>query len=34
MGGIFNRTVEISNNSTFWLELGALALVLRFVDDR
>jgi NTE family protein len=33
LGGIFHRTVEISNNSTFWLELGALAVVLRFVDD-
>jgi NTE family protein len=33
LGSIFNRTVEISNNSTFWLELGALAVVLRFVDD-
>jgi hypothetical protein len=30
---IFNRTVEISDNSTFWLELGALAVVLRFVDE-
>ena len=30
--GIFNRTVEISHNSTFWLELGAIAVVLRFVD--
>jgi NTE family protein len=28
---ILNRTVEISHNSTFWLELGALAVVLRFV---
>ena len=34
LGDIFNRTVEISDNSTFWLELGALAVVLRFVDDR
>jgi NTE family protein len=25
---ILNRTVEISHNSTFWLELGALAVVL------
>jgi NTE family protein len=31
---IFNRTLEISQNSTFWLELGALAVVLRFVDER
>jgi NTE family protein len=31
---IFNRTVEISHNSTFWLELGALAVVLRFVEER
>ena len=31
---ILNRTVEISHNSTFWLELGALAVVLRFVDER
>ena len=30
---IFNRTVEISHNSTFWLELGAIAVVLRFVDE-
>jgi NTE family protein len=31
---ILNRTVEISHNSTFWLELGALAVVLRFVDEK
>jgi NTE family protein len=31
---IFHRTLEISQNSTFWLELGALAVVLRFVDER
>jgi NTE family protein len=31
---ILNRAVEISHNSTFWLELGALAVVLRFVDER
>ena len=30
---IFNRTVEISHNSTFWLEMGAIAVVLRFVDE-
>jgi hypothetical protein len=30
---IFHRTVEISDNSTFWLELGAVAVVLRFVDE-
>jgi NTE family protein len=30
---IFHRQVEISNNSTFWLELGAIALMLRFVDE-
>ena len=30
---IYNRTVEISHNATFWLELGALAVVLRFVDE-
>lgn len=30
---ISNRTVEISHNSTFWLEIGAIAVVLRFVDD-
>jgi NTE family protein len=30
---IFSRTVEISHNSTFWLELGAIAVVLRFVDE-
>jgi hypothetical protein len=29
----FSRTVEISHNSTFWLELGAIAVVLRFVDE-
>src|SRR5262249_14072697 len=34
LGDIFSRTVEISDNSSFWLELGALAVVLRFVDDR
>ena len=31
---IFHRTLEISQNSTFWLELGALAVTLRFVDER
>jgi NTE family protein len=31
---IFHRTSEISQNSTFWMELGALAVVLRFVDER
>jgi NTE family protein len=30
---ILDRTVEISHNSTFWLELGAIAVVLRFVDE-
>jgi NTE family protein len=30
---ILSRAVEISHNSTFWLELGALAVVLRFVDE-
>jgi len=30
---ILNRTVEISHNSTFWLELGAIAVVLLFVDE-
>ena len=30
---ISNRTVEISHNSTFWLEIGAIAVVLRFVDE-
>jgi predicted acylesterase/phospholipase RssA len=30
---IFSRTVEISHNLTFWLELGAIAVVLRFVDE-
>jgi NTE family protein len=30
---ILNRTVEISHNSTFWLELGAIAVVQRFVDQ-
>ena len=25
--------MEISHNSTFWLEMGAIAVVLRFVDD-
>jgi NTE family protein len=30
---ILNRTVEISHNSTFWLELGAIAVVLRSVDE-
>jgi NTE family protein len=31
---ILHRTLEISQNSTLWLELGALAVVLRFVDER
>jgi NTE family protein len=30
---IFHRTVEISFNSTFWLELGALAVISSFVDE-
>ena len=30
---ILSRAVEISHNSTFWLELGALAVLLRFVDE-
>jgi hypothetical protein len=30
---IFSRTVEISHNSTFWLEIGAIAVLLRFVDE-
>jgi hypothetical protein len=30
---VFSRTVEISHNSTFWFELGAIAVVLRFVDE-
>jgi NTE family protein len=30
---IYSRTVEISHNSTFWLEMGAIAVVLRFVDE-
>jgi NTE family protein len=34
LGDISNRTVEISHNSTFWLELGAIAVVMRFVDER
>jgi NTE family protein len=33
LGDIFNRPVEISDNWTFWLELGAIAVVLRFVDE-
>jgi NTE family protein len=33
MRDIFDRTVEISQNSAFWLELSALAVVLRFVDE-
>jgi NTE family protein len=33
VGEILSRTVEISHNSTFWLELGAIAVVLRFVDE-
>jgi NTE family protein len=33
LNDIVNRTVEISHNSSFWLELGALAIVLRFVDE-
>lgn len=33
MRDIFDRTVEISQNSTFWLELSALAVVLRFVAE-
>jgi NTE family protein len=31
---IFHRQVEISQNSTFWLELGALAVLMRFVDEQ
>jgi len=30
---IFDRIFEISFNATFWLELSALAVVLRFVDE-
>ena len=30
---IYSRTVEISHNSTFRLEMGAIAVVLRFVDE-
>ena len=30
---IYNRSVEISHNATFWLQLGALAVVMRFVDE-
>ena len=30
---IFNRTVEISHNSTFWLEIGAIAVVLRSAGE-
>lgn len=30
---IHDRVTEISFNSTFWLELSALAVVLRFVDE-
>jgi len=30
---IFDRIFEISFNSTFWLELSALALGLRFVEE-
>ena len=30
---ILNRTIEISHNSTFWLEIGAIAVVLRFADE-
>jgi NTE family protein len=30
---ILNRSVEISHNSTFWLEIAAIAVVLRFVDE-
>jgi NTE family protein len=33
MRDIFDRTVEISQNSTFWLELSAVAVVLRLVDQ-
>ena len=33
MRDVFSRTVEISHNSTFWFELGAIAVVLRFVDE-
>jgi len=33
MHDISTRTVEISHNSTFWLELTALAVALRFVDE-
>lgn len=30
---IFDRSTEIAFNSTFWLELGVLAIVLRFVEE-
>lgn len=30
---IVNRTIEISHNSTFWLEIGAIAVVLRFAGE-
>jgi len=33
LNDILNRTVEISHNATFWLELGALAVIFRFVDE-
>jgi NTE family protein len=31
---IFHRNIEISHNSTFWLELGSLAVMARFVDEQ
>jgi NTE family protein len=33
IGDIFHRTVEISFNSTFWLELSMLAVISSFVDE-
>jgi NTE family protein len=29
-----NNAITIAHNSTFWLELGALAVVSRFVDEK
>jgi NTE family protein len=31
---IFHRNIEISHNSTFWLEIGTLAVLTRFVDEQ
>ena len=31
---IVHRTIEISHNATFWLEIGSIAFMMRFVDEQ